>query len=80
MTYRGRDWEIVCSYWFDLAEKSTRRPLWPRECELTGRTLWLKTAVRGKTEYHTRGGSFRQDIRWADPIALTELGLRGQLD
>ena len=79
MTYRGRDWESDVSYWFDLASKSNRWPLFPRECSLTGKTLWLKSAVRGRTSYHTRSGSFRQDIRWADPVALTELGLRGRL-
>jgi hypothetical protein len=79
MTYRGPDWEMHSDYWFKLANKTMRCPLWPRECSLTGRTLWLKPAVRGRTSYHTRSGSFRQDIRWADPMALTELGLRGQL-
>lgn len=79
MTYRGPDWAMISSYWFDSAKKSTRRPLFPRECDLTGRTLWLRPAVRGCTSYHTRHGSFRQDIRWADPKALTELGLRGRL-
>lgn len=79
MTYRGHDWSSDISYWFDSAEKSIRYPLWPRECSLTGRTLWLKSAVRGRTSYYTRGGSFRQDVRWADPKALTELGLRGKL-
>lgn len=79
MTYRGRAWEDDVVYWFDLAKKTMRWPLWPRECALTGKTLWLKSAVRGRTSYYTRHGSFRQDVRWADPTALTELGLRGHL-
>ena len=79
MTYKGPDWGMHCNYWFDLAKKSTRRPLWPRTCDLTDKTLWWKPAVRGYTSYYTRGGSFRQDVRWADPRALVELGLRGKL-
>ena len=79
MTYRGPDWEMLCAYWFDLAKKTTRRPLWPRICDLTEKTLWIKPAVRGKTEYWTRGGTHRTDVRWADPKALVELGLKGKL-
>ena len=79
MTYRGRDWGMCTDYWFDLAKKTTRYPLWPRTCDLTDKTLWLKPAMRGETGYATRGGSYRRDIRWADPVALTELRLRGKL-
>lgn len=79
MTYRGRDWSYDVSYWFDLAEKNLRRPLWPRTCSLTDQTLWLTPAVRGQTSYYMRSGVKRYDVRWADPKSLTELGLRGQL-
>ena len=79
MTYKGRNWSFVVSYWFDCARLTTSRPLWPRECDLTEKTLWLKPAMRGETGYATRGGSYRKDIRWADPVALTELRLRGRL-
>ena len=45
------------SYWGDQANTTIRRPLWPRECDITGKTLWLKPAVRGETFYYMRSGS-----------------------
>ena len=80
MTYRGRDWGMCTAYWFEIAKKTMRRPLWPRTCDLTEKTLWWSPAVRGFSEYWTRGGSYRTDVRWADPRALVELGLRGKLN
>ena len=79
MTYKGPHWDWSVSYWFNSAEKTMCRPLWPRKCDLTEKTLWLKPAVRGKTVYAMRSGSRRYDIRWADPRALVELGLKGRL-
>lgn len=68
--------EAKASYWFDCADVTISRPLWPRHCDITDQWLWLKPAVKGKTEYWTRGGSHRTDVRWADERALIEFKLR----
>lgn len=79
MTYRGRDWASEFSYWFKSARVTTNRPLWPRECSLTGKTLWLKPCIRGETSYYMRSGTKRYDIRWADPKSFTLFGVKGSV-
>ena len=77
MTYRGRDWKIDTTYWFELAHVTMRRPLlWPRRCDFTNKLLWFKPAVRGETSYHLRSGSKRYDVRWVDPKAFVEFKLK----
>lgn len=75
MTYRGRDYKMDASYWFELAKVKTCRPLWPRRCTFTDKLLWLKPAVRGETSYYMRSGTKRYDVRWADPKTFTEFSL-----
>jgi len=75
MTYRGRDYKMDASYWFDLARVTMSRPLWPRRCTFTDQLLWLKPAVRGETSYYMRSGAKRYDVRWADPKTFVEFKL-----
>jgi hypothetical protein len=56
--------EFYNSYWFESASLYSRRCLWPRWCQHTGESLWLKPCVKGVTDYHTKYGSYRRDVRW----------------
>ena len=59
------DWdEHADGYWFELADLYARRSWWPRRCDYTGESLWLTPCVKGRTEYYTRRGSHRRDVRW----------------
>lgn len=68
--------EFDDSYWFECADVKTSRPLWPRVSEITGEMLWLKPCIRGKTSYYTRGGSYRQDVRWISKEMYIEKSLK----
>jgi hypothetical protein len=63
--------------WFKRATIENRRSLWPRRCEITGRSLWLKRSVRA-TRVYTGPGDPVVEQRWFEPNAVIFLFLKGR--
>ena len=59
--------DIYYDGFMNRAEFEYKYALWPRRCYITGRWLWLETAMRGRREYWGPAGeSPLVEYRWYD--------------
>lgn len=62
-------WHEHMSMYYKWSTWKMSRPLWPRQCNLTGRWLWIKPAMLG-TRIITGPGTPVMEYYWVEPEAL----------
>ncbi len=71
-TDNGIHWDT----WLSRASLKDTRSYWPRRCDITGKSLWLKKSICGIRMW-TGPGDPVYETKWFDPNALVFLILKG---